>query len=432
MDHGSIASYREAVITQRCCRLIESLTTFERVPSDWPSPPHGDAFRGLLGEMVQSLAPHTEADPVAILVQSMAVFGNQIGRGVHFRADGAYHGLNLFVNIVGASSASRKGTSFSRVREVFAATDGSLPERIASGLSSGEGLIWRVRDDGEHDSRDGRPDKRLIVFEGEFGKVLKVMARDGNTLSAILREAWDTGKLTTLTKKDTATATDAHVTVIGQITRDELKRHLSATDCVNGFGNRFAWFAVKRSRYIPLGSDWPELMKFSGKIRRQQALACSLGEIRRTAEADELWVSIYPDLTAARPGLVGALTSRAEAQVMRFSAIFAAVDAANRISVDHLKAALALWNYSVRCCVFIFGEGVGDPIADRILRELKKAGEEGITRTEIVSGIFHRNLNAGALSDAFERLRDADLAFAAQNWDGTGRPAERWFHHSAR
>lgn len=404
----------------------------ERVPADWPPPPAREAFRGLLGEMVESLAPHTEADPVAILAQAMTVFGNQIGRLAHFRADGAYHGLNLFVNIVGASSASRKGTSFSRVREVFTATDSSLPDRIASGLSSGEGLIWRVRDRGPDDGDDASCDKRLIVFEGEFGKVLKVMARDGNTLSAILREAWDTGTLTTMTKKDTASAKDAHISVIGQITRDELRRHLSMTDCVNGFGNRFAWFAVKRSRYIPLGSEWPELMKFSARIRRQHALASNLGEIRRTAEADELWVSAYPSLTSARPGLVGALTSRAEAQVMRFAAIFAAVDAADQITRRHLESALALWDYSLRSCAFIFGEGVGDPVADRILRELRKAGEEGVTRTDIMSVIFHRNIHAATIAEALERLREADLAFAAQSWDGSGRPTERWFHHSTR
>lgn len=333
------------------------------------------------------------------------------------------------VPIVGASSASRKGTSFSRVREVFVATDSSVNDRIASGLSSGEGLIWRVRDrDDEVDG--GVSDKRLIVFEGEFGKVLKVMSRDGNTLSAILREAWDSGQMTTLTKKDAATATNAHVTIIGHITRDELRRHLSQTDCVNGFGNRFAWFAATRSRFLPLGSDWPELVRYGGRIRRQQALAAGLGEIRRNAEADELWVSVYPDLTAARPGLLGSLTSRAEAQVMRFAAIMAAVEAVNEIRIDHLQAALAVWDYSLRSCRHIFGEDTGEPNADRILRELKKAGEEGLTRTDI-SDMFSRNLKGGELLDALERLRSADLAFSAMTY-GTGRPAERWFHHSAR
>lgn len=70
-----------------------------------------------------------------------------------------------------------------------------------------------------------------------------------------------------------------------------------------------------------------------------------------------------------------------------------------------------LWDYSERSCAFIFGEDVGDPVADRILKELKKTGEQGLTRTEITSDVFHRNLKPGSLSDALDRLRDAGLAF---------------------
>jgi len=406
----------------------------ERIPTDWPAPPRQEAFSGLLGEMVESMAPHTEADRVALLAQSLALFGNQIGRKCHFRADGAYHPLNLFVNIVGASSASRKGTSFARVREVFSAADASIGERITGGLSSGEGLIWHVRDsDQGEDGEAGVTDKRLIVFEGEFGKVLKVMARDGSTLSAVLREAWDTGKLTTLTKTDSATATDAHVSIIGHITREELRRYLSAVDSVNGFGNRFAWFAVKRARLLPDGSDWPDLTSWGGRLRRAQALAAEIGEIARDADAGELWRSAYRRLTAARAGLMGSLTFRAEAQVMRFAGIYAVAESQRKIGRQHLESALALWDYSERSCAFIFGEDVGDPVADRILKELKKTGEQGLTRTEITSEVFHRNLKPGGLSDALDRLKEANLAFSAQDWDPSGgRPAERWFHHSAR
>jgi hypothetical protein len=53
---------------------------------------------------------------------------------------------------------------------------------IAHGLSSGEGLIWNVRDpilktvNGETQVIDeGITDKRLLVVEGEFANVLKVV-----------------------------------------------------------------------------------------------------------------------------------------------------------------------------------------------------------------------------------------------------------------
>ncbi len=419
---------------ERGLSAIMEIEPAERLPMGWPAPPRPEAFRGLLGEMVESLAPNTEADRVALLAQSLVLFGNQAGRRVHFCADGAYHALNLFVAIVGASSASRKGTSFSRVREVFSAADPSILDRITGGLSSGEGLIWHVRDGGAgSQDAEGVADKRLIVFEGEFARVLKVMARDGSTLSAVLREAWDTGKMATLTKNDSATATNAHVSIIGQITGEELRRYLTAVDSVNGFGNRFAWFAVNRARLLPDGSDWPELQSWSGRLRRAQALASNIGEIKRTVEAGELWRSAYPQLTGARPGLMGSLTSRAEAQVMRFAGIYAVAEGLTQIGREHLEAALALWDFSERSCAFIFGEDVGHPVADKILRELKRAGKQGLTRTEITSEVYCGNLKPGILPDALNRLRAGNLAFAAEERDPNGgRPAERWFHHSVR
>ena len=66
---------------------------------------------------------------------------------------------------------------------------------------------------------EGVSDKRLLVTETEFSGALKVMMWDGNTLSPVLRDAWD-GKpvLGTLTKASPTRATNAHVSVIGHST----------------------------------------------------------------------------------------------------------------------------------------------------------------------------------------------------------------------
>ena len=57
-------------------------------------------------------------------------------------------------------------------------------------LSSGEGLIYAVRDRVEGENQKGEAvlldggveDKRLLVLEAELAGVLKVMSREGNTL----------------------------------------------------------------------------------------------------------------------------------------------------------------------------------------------------------------------------------------------------------
>src|SRR4029453_2896452 len=123
---------------------------------------------------------------------------------------------------------------------------------LTSGLSSGEGLIWAVRDPIEKQQpikEGGRvvdyqlvtedagvTDKRLLVIESELASTLKVMAREGNTLSPVMRQAWDGHDLRTLTKSSSARATAPHISIIGHITRDELRRYLEATEAANGFG----------------------------------------------------------------------------------------------------------------------------------------------------------------------------------------------------
>ncbi len=71
---------------------------------------------------------------------------------------------------------------------------------------------------------DGVEDKRLLIKEAEFSSTLGVLGRDGNILSAIIRDSWDSGDLETLTKNSPAHATGAHISIIGQIARQELLR----------------------------------------------------------------------------------------------------------------------------------------------------------------------------------------------------------------
>jgi hypothetical protein len=71
----------------------------ETVPSDtgWPAPLSRAAYYGIFGAIVDTLAPQTEADPAAILVQTLAMCGNVIGRTAHFRVEADTHHLNLFL-----------------------------------------------------------------------------------------------------------------------------------------------------------------------------------------------------------------------------------------------------------------------------------------------------------------------------------------------
>ena len=94
----------------------------------------------------------------------------------------------------------------------------------------------------------GESDKRLLVVEPELAVVLRRMERESSSLSPLLRQAWDSGEIGTLTKNSPLRATGAHISVIAHITQEEVQRYLTATEQMNGFANRFLWLLVRRAR----------------------------------------------------------------------------------------------------------------------------------------------------------------------------------------
>jgi hypothetical protein len=207
-------------------------------PADWPAPPEAAIYHGLVGEIVGTIAPHTEADPVAILSQLLVAFGAAVGRGAFFQVEATRHHPNEFLVLIGDSARARKGSSWDHVQRLIAAADPAISARILTGLSSGEGLICSVRDPQGQDP--GASDRRLLVIEPEFVSVLKNVSREISTLSPTLRSAWDGRPLAILTRTAPARATNAHISVIGHITATELQHHINPVELANGLLNRNA------------------------------------------------------------------------------------------------------------------------------------------------------------------------------------------------
>jgi hypothetical protein len=185
-------------------------------PPGWPAPPGPAAYHELLGEIVGRLEPETEADPVAILAQLLVCFGAAVGRGAWFEVEATRHYPQEFLLLVGETAMARKGTSWDHARRLIDTADETLAARILTGLASGEGLVWAVRDPTPQDA--GVQDRRLLAFEPEFASALKAASRDNSTLSATLRSAWDGRPLQLLTRTAPARATDAAIAVVGHIT----------------------------------------------------------------------------------------------------------------------------------------------------------------------------------------------------------------------
>ncbi|HEY9224617.1 MAG TPA: hypothetical protein VIP27_10760 [Variovorax sp.] len=409
----------------------------------WPSPLAEPAFHGLAGDVVRAIEPHTEADPVAILTQLLGAFGNCVGRGPHYRVESDEHHANLYAVLVGDSSKARKGTSWGRTRSLFKMIDGDdwADRCVHSGLSSGEGVIWAVRDPIMGREKEGKgaaaqyvereidagvSDKRLMVVESEFANVLRVMGREGNTLSRVIRDGWDRGDLAVMTKTSPAVATGAHLSIVGHITGDELRRYLDRTEAANGFANRFLYMCVKRARLLPHGGDMDEqvMQRLAQRLAAAIGAARRIGRVRMDEAARATWEIVYADLSEGRPGLVGSVTARGEAQVIRLATLYALIDGTDTMSPHHLEAALAVWTYAEESARYIFGDSRGDPMADTLAQALRDAGEAGMTRTAIRDH-FGRNADALRIDSAISVLSASGLVMKSKAHTG-GRSAEIW------
>ncbi len=400
---------------------------------EWIEPMDDRAYHGIVGRFVELVAPHTEADPAAVLVQLLAAIGSAAGRNVHVRVEDDRHYPNLYVLVVGRTARGRKGTSWRRVDEFMRLVDPNWSAEclVHGGLSSGEGLIWDVRDGDEDRDIAGIVDKRRLVIESEFAAVLKVMTREGNTLSPVLRNAWDTGSMSIKTKNAPCRVTGAHIALIAHITVDEHRRRLDDTEVMGGTINRFLHVLVRRSKLLPEGGrpSQSAIEALALEVRRVLEFAAEPRELRLDAGARALWLQAYPLLTVERTGIFGAATARAEAQVLRLALTYAIVDRSPEVRVEHLTAALALWDHGDRSALYIYRDKQGDRATDAILALLHERGE-WVAKSVLVDHLRRHTFGA-ELQRRLEALERAGLVDSREE-STKGRPRQMYRARKAR
>ena len=395
-------------------------------PSSLPFEQMGNA-----GKIAMLASYGTEIDPHAVLFSLLTVTGGVIGPDIHLFVGETKHYCRLFSVLVGASSRGRKGSSLSPILSIFKEIVPDFPEIWTSGpLSSGEGLLWRIRDASEEVDKDGVStdpgveDKRLIILDGEFAAALRAMKRETNTLSAILRNAWDDGNISPLTKTKPVRVTNGHISFTSHITNAELSVCLSESDSLNGFSNRILWTCTRRQGSVPfperlsreareeIGANLSNALSTAGKTR----------EITLSPEAKSLFAEAYPILTQERPGLYGAATSRAEAQTLRLSMILALLEGSAVIRREDMVRALHCWRYAEESARFIFGDREPDQRANKILDYL--AGGERTT-TQITVDLFKRNVSG--ISSVLEYLQSVGKITCRKEASTSGKkPATYW------
>jgi hypothetical protein len=182
-------------------------------------------------------------------------------------------------------------------------------------------------------------------------------------------------------------------------------------EVLNGWSNRFLFVCARRSKLLPEGGNLDDeaLTPLGKRLRAVLEAASRIGRLERTDGGRQVWAGLYADLAADEPGgLLGAITARAQAQCLRLSVAYAVLDGARSIGVVHIKAARAAWAYCRASAEWIFGDAIGDEIADRLLRALRRAGPDGLDRTQIHELFAGHRLNE--VARARQHLVDRGLA----------------------
>lgn len=411
-----------------------------------------EGFPPLLRQVCDMATSNSEAHPVAVAANVIAFFSALVGRAPFQRVGDAVLHCRPFLIVTGKSGKARKGTAENLPRRIFNQVDVLYTRRLqiderlrihAGGLSTGEGIAWAIRDgkDPDENGKGGDPgviDKRLLVIESEFANVLAHCRREGNTLSATVRNLWDGRDLEPLTKSAPTRASSPHVVIVGHITGHELRERATDGDAANGLLNRMLILFVYRPRLVPLPTRSTDadvdaiaarLADAAHAATKGEPFGNCTHEVALGHEAAQLWCDVYPRLTRDREGKVGALLARTEIYARQLAMIFCLMDGRDEIEPCDLRAALAWVDYWVESTAFVFRSGDGDDELDPFAREVFQviSTRPGVTATELQEH-YKRN-KSKQVRDALETLLNLapPLVVARKDERRTGRAPVRFY-----
>jgi hypothetical protein len=340
------------------------------------------AFRGIAGTIVGLIAENTEACQEAIVLQLLTAFGNMIGGRAHWIESGKKHRCNLYLAIVGPTGCG-KGMAWEAVQWLMERCNPQWKAKpVLESMTSGEGVIKEIKELGGS----------VLAVEEELGQVLGNIAREGNSLSGILRKAWGNTYLRNPTKNESVSVDNAYLSIIGHVTPEELKLKLRSQDFSNGLVNRFAYAGAYLARLLPRGGDFELIENLLSPHLKRMFQAADYGltntgmdrPFHRDREAEALFHSRYKGLRVRAPGPYGQATARGAPIVMRLAVIYAILDSSPEVTRSHLESALACWDYCDQTAQSLFGNAPADIEGEQVMKVLREeTAKNGMTKTEI-------------------------------------------------
>jgi hypothetical protein len=372
---------------------------------NFPAAPDDAAFEGRLGELVRELADGTDASTVGLLGSLIAFCGALIPGDAYFHR---VQTSSPFIALVGESSIGRKGTAMNRVLDAMAdaLTVTTVNRVLLDGLNSGEGLVSAL--DYQKKIHPHEPTVGL-VFEEEYATLIASRGRDGSTLDAKMRLAFDGGSLSNRKANETKTVLPPYwLPALVAITPVELKTRVEAGALQSGSTNRWLHLPVVRRKMEPA----IDLPKFSDRLKGE------LVGVHRAAINKQPRLDVDPDVQSALSGyadflaenaigLAADLTKRFPVIAFRIALIHALVEGSAVVGYGHLTRALALTEYARRGIAWVFGDTIGDKEAAHLYRQLVDAGR--LTQTAISRNLIRDPIRRQAAIDELIRIKRARL-----------------------
>lgn len=391
---------------------------------------------GLAGDVGRAAGETTEANRYAVCMAYLTFLSAAVGRDAYMAIGNTFHHARLFALHVGRSGRGRKGDAVSLVKRIRKnlcdlhsltelGGDPIVPfvgQMHDGGLSSREGLACMIHDGYKASKAEEVPpihDKRLWIVESEFANVLHQAKRDGNTLSAALRDAWDGMSLRPATKNNRIWASDPHIALLGAVTPGELVGLMDAKELTNGFANRFVIFWSERDRILPFPKPTSDAVLADLVERTWQVIDFAKGKypdkqnttlLELSPGASELYAKLYRgELNRMGDGpRMDALLERKAPVLLRLAMLFALTDLVLIIEPRHIEAALSWIRYWRDSVMFLFSSDTPEDSDERkadgekVLAFLHLHGE--VTKTQLIKACFGGHITKQKLDGALQDL----------------------------
>jgi len=351
-------------------------------------------YPSFITDIVQLACHNSEASPEAVALNVVVFFSALVGREkLIYKWGDTFIDARPSVLIVG-KSGSNKGISEHLVKRIFSDFEELMKKRDkdfmpldtrSGGLNSGEGLIHSLRDEVEG---EGVNDKRALIIEPEFSKVLAVSGREGTTLSATLRNFHDGIDQRNTTRNAASECTKPHLVMMCHITKEELLKKIKSDDIANGLINRFMIFHTSQIKDVANPTPAPK-DQVQAVVNHLVEIMDFVNEGQTMIEADDFLAkfdSIYSELRHPKGTLqTQQLLARRCKYVRMLSMIFAVMEKQTLINEKHLNMALIYVKYWGESVSYIFDSEV-QTVQHEKIKELSQKVLDAIIEIHNESG----------------------------------------------